>query len=126
MEETEFDYINMVPFIDVMLVLLTIILLTSSFVVSGVIPVELPKVAGKQDQMVKSAAVEIDRKGDVFFGGRPVNLDDLKSQVKDLPRITPFLIRADNHIALQRFIDVLDLIKGMGFTRVSVETEQSR
>jgi len=32
MEEKEFDYINMIPFIDVMLVLLTIVLMTSTFV----------------------------------------------------------------------------------------------
>jgi Biopolymer transport protein len=47
MEEKEFDYINMIPFIDVMLVLLTIVLTTSTFVATGVIPVELPRVTGK-------------------------------------------------------------------------------
>ncbi len=43
MEEKSFDYMNVIPLVDVMLVLLTIVLTTSSFVVSGVIPVTLPK-----------------------------------------------------------------------------------
>jgi biopolymer transport protein ExbD len=126
MEDSEFNYINMVPFIDVMLVLLTIILLTSTFVVSGIIPVQLPKVKGTYNQIVRSTVVEIDQKGDVFYSGRPVSLDRLKGQLDGLVRATPFLIRADNHIPLQRFIEVLDLVKGMGFTQVSVQTEQNR
>ncbi len=124
MEEKEFSYINMVPFIDVMLVLLTIVLLTSTFVMSGVIPVELPKVAGKHEEMVKSVSVEINNKGELFFGGRAVTLNEMKEQTKAMPKSVPFLIRADNHIPLQRFVEVLDTIKTMGFARVSVQTER--
>ncbi len=125
MEEKEFSYINMVPFIDVMLVLLTIVLLTSTFVISGVIPVELPKAAGKHEEMVKSVSVEINGRGELFFGNRAVTLDELKEQTRAMPRSAPFLIRADNHIPLQRFVEVLDTIKTMGFTRVSVQTERT-
>ncbi len=124
MEEKEFSYINMVPFIDVMLVLLTIVLLTSTFVMSGVIPVELPKAAGKHEEMVKSVAVEINNRGELFFGSRAVSLDELKEQTKAMPKSVPFLIRADSRIPLQRFVEVLDTIKTMGFTRVSVQTER--
>jgi biopolymer transport protein ExbD len=123
MEEKEFSYINMVPFIDVMLVLLTIVLLTSTFVMSGVIPVELPKVEGKHEEMVKSVSVEINNRGELFFRNRAVTLDELKEQAEAMPRSVPFLIRADNHIPLQRFVEVLDVIKTMGFTHVSVQTE---
>ena len=41
MKEKEFDYINVIPFIDIMLVLLTIILTTSTFIAQGAVPVEL-------------------------------------------------------------------------------------
>ena len=126
MEENEFNYINMVPFIDVMLVLLTIVLLTSTFVVSGVIPVQLPKVTSKHDQMVKNITVEIDKEGGIYYGGKAVVLYDLKGKIRGFDSETPFLIRADNRVPLQRFVDVLDLIKGAGFTRVSVQTEQTR
>jgi len=40
MEEKTFDYINVIPLVDVMLVLLTIVLTTSSFIAAGVIPMD--------------------------------------------------------------------------------------
>ena len=43
MDEKEFDYMNVIPLVDVMLVLLTIVLTTSTFIATGAIPVELPK-----------------------------------------------------------------------------------
>jgi len=43
MDEKEFDYINVIPLVDVMLVLLTIVLMTSTFIATGTLPVELPK-----------------------------------------------------------------------------------
>jgi biopolymer transport protein ExbD len=43
MENKEFDYINVIPLVDVMLVLLTIVLTTSTFIAAGQIPISLPK-----------------------------------------------------------------------------------
>ena len=125
MEEKEFDYINMIPFIDVMLVLLTIVLMTSTFVASGIIPVELPKVVGKHEKAMKTGMIEIDRKGDIYYQGKSVDLISLKSRLSDVPKDTPFLIRADRNIPLQNFVEVLDVVKTMGFRRVSLQTEEA-
>jgi len=124
MEEKEFDYINMIPFIDVMLVLLTIVLMTSTFVVSGIIPVELPKVVGKYEKTMKTYLVEIDSRGFLYYQGKKVNTSGLKEEVVNIPRDAPFLIRADKTIELQAFVEVLDTIKSMGFKRVSLQTEE--
>ena len=123
MDEKEFDYINMIPFIDVMLVLLTIVLITSTFAVTGVIPVELPKVAGKNETVTVTQVVGIDREGAIFYQGKPITLSALRAHVDIVPRETPFLIRADKDIHLQGFVEVLDLIKTAGFRKVSVQTE---
>ena len=48
MDEKEFDYINVIPFIDIMLVLLTIVLTTSTFIARGAIQIELPKASKNQ------------------------------------------------------------------------------
>jgi biopolymer transport protein ExbD len=124
MEEKEFDYINMIPFIDVMLVLLTIVLMTSTFVASGIIPVELPKVVGKHEKAMKTGVIEIDRNGSVYYQGESVDLDSLKGRLSHVPKDTPFLIRADRNIPLQNFVEVLDMVKTMGFRRVSLQTEE--
>jgi biopolymer transport protein ExbD len=123
MSEKEFDYINMIPFIDVMLVLLTIVLTTSTFAITGIIPVELPKVAGKNEAATVAQVVGIDRDGRIFYQGRPITLPALKACISPIHRETPFLIRADKDIHLQGFVEVLDLIKTAGFRKVSVQTE---
>jgi biopolymer transport protein ExbD len=126
MEEKEFSYINMVPFIDVMLVLLTIILMTSTFVASGLVPVQLPKVVGKYENAMRTRIIEIDRAGTIYYQGTHVDLAGLKGQLDDMQKDTPFLIRADQSLPLQNFVEVLDLIKTIGFRRVSLQTEEQK
>jgi len=124
MEEKEFDYINMIPFIDVMLVLLTIVLMTSTFVAGGIIPIELPKVVAEHEKVMKSNVVEIDNTGGIYYQGRLVTLPDLRQKVASVPRDASFLIRADKSIPLQNFVEVIDVIKTLGFKKISLQTEQ--
>jgi biopolymer transport protein ExbD len=124
MEEKEFDYINMIPFIDVMLVLLTIVLMTSTFVAGGIIPIELPKVVAEHEKTMKSNIVEIDSTGVIYYQGKQVTLPDLRQKVVSVPRDASFLIRADKNIPLQNFVEVIDVIKTLGFKKISLQTEQ--
>jgi biopolymer transport protein ExbD len=124
MEEKEFDYINMIPFIDVMLVLLTIVLMTSTFVAGGIIPVELPKVVAEHEKTMKSNIVEIDSTGVIYYQGKQVTLPVLRQKVVSVPRDASFLIRADKNIPLQNFVEVIDVIKTLGFKKISLQTEQ--
>ena len=124
MEEKEFDYINVIPLVDVMLVLLTIVLTTSSFIATGMIPIDLPKVVKSQGEMLRTQTIEIDRQGAVFLNTKAVSLSGLKQGLEGQSRNVPILIRADRQIALQGFVDVLDLVKTLEFKRVSLQTEE--
>lgn len=126
MEEKEFDYINVIPLVDVMLVLLTIVLTTSTFIATGVIPVDLPKASKSSTEILKTKIVEIDRDRVLYFDSKPMSLDGLKESLKPLDRDIPLLIRADREIALQVFVDVMDTIKTLEFKRVSLQTEEKR
>jgi biopolymer transport protein ExbD len=126
MEENEIAYINVIPFVDIMLVLLTIVLTTSTFIASGGIPVNLPKASKNPVQPLKVRTIEIDRKGNVFFGSHPVTHSSLRAGILPLDRNTPFLIRADRALPLQSFVDVLDTVKNTGFHQVSLQTENKR
>ena len=123
MEEKGFDYINVIPFVDIMLVLLTIVLTTSTFIATGGIPVNLPRASKQETQPLKVRTIEIDRSGTVFLGGRPVTLAELRELIRPLNRATPFLIRADRDLALQLFVDVLDTVKNTGLNQVSLQIE---
>lgn len=126
MEEKEFDYMNVIPLVDVMLVLLTIVLTTSTFIATGVVPVELPGVSRSHKNVLKSQTIEIDRQGNLYLNSKQISLGGLKDSICFLDRSVPMLIRADRDIALQIFVDVLDVVKDLGFNKVSLQTEQRR
>jgi len=126
MNEKEFDYINVIPLVDVMLVLLTIVLTTSTFIATGSIRVELPQASKRPAEILKTQTVEIDAGGNVYLNSRLVSLDDLKSSLQATSKETPLLIRADRNIRLQVFVDVLDVVKNLAFKKVSLQTQEMR
>src|SRR5512138_3370641 len=109
MEEKEFDYINVIPFVDIMLVLLTIVLTTSTFIATGGIPVNLPKASQNKVETLKTRTIEIDHNAVIYLDGTRVTLEGLRAGLSPIRRTCPFLVRADKDIALQKFVDVLDL-----------------
>jgi len=123
MDEKPFDSMNVIPFVDIMLVLLTIVLTTSSFIATGRIPVHLPLASKSITDSDKVVTLELTVSGGLYFEGRPVTLTELQSALSPLRRESAFLIRADRDISLQRFIDVADVLKQMGFSRVAVQTK---
>lgn len=126
MDEKEFDYMNVIPLVDVMLVLLTIVLMTSTFIATGGIAVELPKASKSPTETLKNRIIEIDRNGVLYLDSTSTSLEGLKDSMSSLDRETPILIRADRDIALQIFVDVMDCVKSLGFRKVSLQTEEKR
>ena len=125
MKDKEFDYINVIPLVDVMLVLFTIVLTTSTFIATGMISVSLPKASQAGSQAIlKQQTITIDQNGNIFFNTSPVLLEELGTALHKLDRETPILVRADSYIRLQSFIDVLDLLNCLGFQKVAVQTEK--
>jgi biopolymer transport protein ExbD len=123
-EDKEFNYINVIPLVDVMLVLLTIVLTTSTFIATGMISVSLPKASphGKAEVM-KNQTVSIDTAGRIFFNAQEVGLSGLSTRMAHLDRETPLIVRADCDIRLQVFIDVLDVLNTGGFKKVAIQTQ---
>jgi biopolymer transport protein ExbD len=126
MDEKEFDYINVIPFVDVMLVLLTIVLTTSTLIAAGSIPLQLPQASKNREDLLRMQTVEIDPRGTIYYNAAPVCRRELFEALMHVDRSTPILIRADKNIALQTFVDVLDVVKTGGFTRVSLQTESAQ
>lgn len=123
MDEKPFDSMNVIPFVDIMLVLLTIVLTTSSFIATGRVPVHLPQASKSVTETDKVVTIELTLNGDVYLEGKAITLEGLRSATEPFKRDTAFLIRADRDITLQHFIDVTDVLKQMGFSRVAVQTK---
>ncbi|OGS37552.1 MAG: biopolymer transporter ExbD [Elusimicrobia bacterium RIFOXYB2_FULL_49_7] len=126
MDEKEFDYINVVPLVDIMLVLLTIVLTTSTLVATGTLPLQLPQATSDRESLRKMQIIEIDRSGALFLNQQPLCLGELDNALARLDASDPILIRADKKLVLQTFVEVLDKVKEHGFVRVSLQTEAKR
>lgn len=120
MEEKEFDYINIIPFVDIMLVLLAIVLATATFIATGEIPVSLP--AAKNNEARPQSPVVITLASDDRLY---VNTTEIKGEIgsslKEYSRDNPVIIRADRGIYVDKLVGVIDEIKAQRFGRVSLE-----
>lgn len=127
MEEKEFDSMNILPLVDVMLVLLTIVLTTATFVAKGLIPVELPAVeksAKAAQSRETSTLIEITQSGEIFLNAMRRELSALSTELASKPKETPIIIRADKRMQLDLFLQVLAKLKKQGFSNISVQTEK--
>lgn len=70
-----FDDINVIPFIDIMLVLLVMVLTTATFVNQGIIPIELPSAkASSKEDVKKEVTVYVNAKGELFLAKEKVDI----------------------------------------------------
>jgi biopolymer transport protein ExbD len=121
-DEKPFESINVVPFIDVMLVLLTMVLTTASFIATGRIPVSLPQATSAQIEKRKDKTIDLLADGSIRLDGRLVSKEELASSLAGAPQDTQLLVRADRAIVFQSFVDVADLLKRMNFAKVALQT----
>ena len=119
--EREVNQINVIPLVDVMLVLLVIVLTTPTFISTGQIPVNLAKAKEAGDHKDVPVVVTLTANGDLFLNDRPVPPDGLKTVMHAHPRESLVVVRADKVTLLERFVSVVDEIRGLGFQSVSLE-----
>ena len=125
MDEKEFDYLNVIPLVDVMLVLLTIVLTTSTFIATGGIQVELPEAASTETTApLAPRTLTIGAEGRLWVEADEVSLATLADALAATGRETPLVVRADRNLPLQQFVDVYEAVRGLGFTTLSLQTEQ--
>ena len=117
------DSINVVPLVDVMLVLLTIVLTTATFVVNGRIPVDLASAKTAQATQVAPIVLTLTAEHVLFLNDKPVQ--DLAAALTPLPRDSIVVVRADGRLALSAFVDLVDQVKSHGFKQVSLEVKRT-
>jgi len=126
MQVKKFDSINVVPFIDIMLVLLVIVLTTASFVAKGIIPVDLPNSqnATKQDHK-KTLIITIKANGEIFFDKERVMSDKIISKLSQYKNDTPININCDKETQFKNFVLLLDALKAKKFKNLGIITKEN-
>jgi biopolymer transport protein TolR len=117
--------INMVPFIDVVLVLLIIFMITAPILQSG-IDVDVPKTKTVKELTEGRMVVTIDRGQRVYLNDKPVNIHDVGRQVvaqsKD-PKKQSVYVRCDETVPFGSWATVVDALRQAGIQNVSVVTQ---
>jgi biopolymer transport protein TolR len=125
--------INMVPFIDVMLVLLIIFMVTAPLITAGV--VDLPSV-GKARQRSEPHVIELvvgaDEQLRLRLDGKdvaPLALADVAARVRDAQggvETTPVVISADRNVRYESVVKVMDALQRAGIQRVGLSVKSQR
>ncbi|MFA6196321.1 MAG: TonB system transport protein ExbD [Sulfurimonas sp.] len=120
-----FDEINVIPFIDIMLVLLVMVLTTATFIKQGVIPVQLPeaKTTTKED-IKKEVTVYVNAKGEMFFEKEKVALKALEEKLSKIPKEQTVVLRSDKESRFQDFVSVMDILKKLGHEQLYIVTKE--
>lgn len=121
--DEDIDSINVVPLVDVMLVLLTIVLMTATFIATGRIPVDLAVAPHAATARETPVIVTLTLDKDIFVNDQPA--PDLSAALATFGRATSIVVRADGGLALRDFVELTDRIKGMGFNQVALEVKRA-
>ncbi|MBX7490033.1 TonB system transport protein ExbD [Helicobacter turcicus] len=120
------DTINIVPFIDIMLVLLVIVLTSATFIAQGKIPIAIPQAQGSQEisKSKKSIEITIDAQGNYYFDGKEMDLEGVKIELSKLPKETSILLRGDQKSYFEQFVKLIGILNQTGHSNVDVEVER--
>ena len=125
MRRERFDKMNVVPFIDIVLVLLVIILATSTFVKNKTINVDLPTASSKKSEEKKNIQIAVDKEGIYSYEKEILTLELIKEKLLKLdPKKDLISLRMDKSSEFQYFVDIIDILKTKGFENISIITKK--
>jgi len=120
--------INMIPLIDVALVLLIIFMVMTPFLIKSQIKINLPKAKLKEtmprpDQIL---TIQVDSSGGIFIDGQNVVRETLENRLRGRisdPQNQPVMIEADQDVKFQHVVTVMDAVKRIGVTKLAINVK---
>lgn len=121
--------INITPFVDVVLVLLVIFMVTAPMMIKSAMDLKLPS-AENTDQIEQSTlGLTILKSGNVMLNGQLISPNDLETEIKSSitrdPK-TQVIIIADKMATHGMIIELLDRVKGAGATNFAFQVEKKK
>lgn len=121
--------INMIPLIDVALVLLIIFMILTPFLVRAQIQVNLPKAKAVDSKITKDDAINVavQKDGTIYVEGAAVRGDDVEAALRRLltdPQTQAVLVEADKDVRVESLVLVLDAAKRLGASKLGLGVRQ--
>ena len=122
----KFDQINVIPFIDIMLVLLVMVLTTATFIKQGVIPVDLPESQSKETKEAKESEINIiiNRDGIITIDKTKVSLSELEERLSKIDKKQTVVLSSDKEAEFQHFVEVMDILKRLEHEQLYIVTNK--
>lgn len=124
----KFDEINIIPFIDIMLVLLAIVLVTASFISQGKIQVNVPKAsttqAMKADELAKLLTVTANN--EFFYNDKPIDKAELAKEISQWDKAQKVTLKIDGAVAFEKFVELTDLLAANEIKNVAIITTKEQ
>jgi len=119
----KFDSVNVIPFIDILLVLLAIVLTTATFVSNGQLDIDLPdaRATAKPDDSLK-INLAIDRQEKWYLDDVEVQFEAIELQLAQIDKSTHVYLSVDKAVEFGRFVKLIDLLKTLSLDKVSIAT----
>ncbi len=122
----KFDEINIIPFIDIMLVLLAIVLVTASFISQGKIQVNVPKAtttqAVKADDLAKLVTLTADNQ--FYFNDQPIDKLQLNAEIARWNKEQKVTLKVDGAVRFDKFVELTDLLAANQIKNVAIVTRK--
>ncbi|MCI6989443.1 MAG: TonB system transport protein ExbD [Campylobacter sp.] len=117
------DGLNIVPFIDVMLVLLCLVLSISTFIAQGKIKVDLPtsKSAVRLNEQ-ESINLVIDANSTIYLNDEAISQEEFENRLNDINATTLIVLRSDKEAKFESFVRVIDALKVKGHENFAITT----
>ena len=123
--QTSLAEINVTPFVDVVLVLLIIFMVTAPVLQSG-IEVNVPKTRTVKQIAEERVVLTINKQQEIFLGNDPININNIGQKLREKfrdPEGQAVYVRADQDVPFGVFAMVMDAVKTSGISNVSIVTE---
>ena len=121
----KFDNINIIPFVDIMLVLLAIVLTTSTLVEKRLMPISLPSSSSATKKIKsKDITITIKKDGTIFWEDKIISKKSLEEKIKSLNKDDNININCDKSAKFEDFIYIVDSLKNNNFQNISIITKK--
>ncbi|MYE07704.1 MAG: biopolymer transporter ExbD [Oligoflexia bacterium] len=123
--------INIIPFVDIILVILIIFMVTVPFILKTGLSLDLPKASSSNTiSSTTKINITVNTDGRIFLSGIVVDLEQIEDRLKNLKDINPeetqVLISADKNVLHGKVISVINAVKSTGLRKVAIATKKSK
>jgi biopolymer transport protein ExbD len=120
--------INVTPLVDVVLVLLVILMVASTYIVAQTMKVQLPKAHATDGTADKPATVQLMKNGTLRWNEQPISDGELPGKIKEAMAADPetsLVVSADKEVMHGSVVHILDLAKMAGVTKFAINVQQT-